>query len=477
MSATRTIARNTTLQAVAEMLGKLASFAFYAIMARQLGQDGFGEFTFALSLALLTTIVAGFGIDPYVAREVARDRAAAPRLLLDAVVVKIVFGMAGVAAAVVVAVAGGYPARVVGAVALLALACVADLAGRAAKGAFQGLDDLRPVAASLVLQRYLTAALGIALLVLGFGLLAAAVAYLVGMLLALGLLFLRLAARGVRPAGPASLQRSKRLVRSTVALGVNLILNTALFRIDTVLLSFFKSDAAVGLYGVAYRLLETTLFLPYTFAAAMLATLSRLRRDTVPPIGDAAQLGYKLVALSMLPIGAVFVAFPAPIVHLAYGREYDPALDAVRLLGGAAALYGISYLSAYVLMGQGRQAVMPRITVVVLGFNVVANLLVIPRYSYEGAAAVTSASELLLATLSLFAVTRTVGRLSLVRVAAGPVAGCAVLGLAAVVLGTGWPGLVAGGAGYLTTVAAVEWKLFPADVRRLIGVVRGRGMA
>jgi hypothetical protein len=45
------------------------------------------------------------------------------------------------------------------------------------------------------------------------------------------------------------------------------------------------------------------------------------------------------------------------------------------------------------------------------------------------------------------------------------------------VLGTGWPGLVAGGAGYLATVAAVEWKLFPADVRRLIGVVRGRGMA
>ena len=44
------------------------------------------------------------------------------------------------------------------------------------------------------------------------------------------------------------------------------------------ILSQLKGNDAVGFYGVAYRLLESTLFITYTFVAALLPTLSRLDR-------------------------------------------------------------------------------------------------------------------------------------------------------------------------------------------------------
>jgi O-antigen/teichoic acid export membrane protein len=477
MSAVRTIARNTSLQAAAEMLGKLASVAYYAIMARKLGQEGFGQFTFALSLSLLTTVVTGFGIDAYVARAVARDPAAAPRLLVDALVVKTVFGTLGVLAAILVSLLGGYPGHVSIAVGILAVAAVLDLLTRAAKGTFQGLDDLRPVAAGLIMQRYATAIIGIVLLLAGGGLVAASLAYLAGMLLAMGLVFGRLFQRGIRPRGAPSLARSRRLVRGTLALGINIILNTALFRLDTVLLSFMKSDAAVGVYGAAYRLLESTLFLPFAFAAALLPTLSRLTRESQPTIGEATELGLKAVVMTMLPLGAIFVVFPRPIVDIVYGAAYDDAVTAVRLLGAATALYGVSYLSAYVFVGQGRQGSLPRLTALVLVFNVVANLLVIPRWSYDGAAAVTSASELLLAGLSLNLVVRTVGRLSVARILAGPVTGAVLLAGVGAVVGTGLVGLALGGVAYVAGVAIAELRFYPADLRRLVAAVRGRPLA
>ena len=45
MSVSRVIARNTGVQAAADLLGKVASLAFYVVMARELGQGGFGDFT------------------------------------------------------------------------------------------------------------------------------------------------------------------------------------------------------------------------------------------------------------------------------------------------------------------------------------------------------------------------------------------------------------------------------------------------
>src|SRR3954452_23227200 len=108
MTRARTIARNTGVTAAADVIGKVASLGFYVVMARQLGQAGFGAYTFALSLAQLMTVFAGFGIDNLIARTVARDRSIAPRLISDALTVKTSFGLIGIVAAVGVSLIGHY---------------------------------------------------------------------------------------------------------------------------------------------------------------------------------------------------------------------------------------------------------------------------------------------------------------------------------------------------------------------------------
>ena len=251
-----------------------------------------------------------------------------------------------------------------------------------------------------------------------------------------------------------------------------MLLNTALFRLDAVILSQFKGNDAVGFYGVAYRLLESTLFITYTFVAALLPTLSRLTADSTPTIGEAFELGLKLIAMALLPIGLGFVLFAEPMVHLLYGSDYDPSVPAVRLLGVAAAFYGVSFLGATALIAQGRQRVLPWITAVVLVLNVGLNLLVIPEYSFKGAAAVTSISEVVLAIMTLVFVLRLTGRVSALRVVSGPVVGCVAIGVVALVAGTGLLGLVLGALVYLPVLFAVEHRFFPHDVRRLRDVVR-----
>ena len=470
----RVIARNTGVQAVADILGKLATLAFYAVMARELGQAGFGDFSFALSLALLLTVYAGFGTDQLITRSVARERHTAPRLLTDALAVKVGLGVLGLVAAVAFTFAAGYDAEVRATTALLSAAAIVELAAKSYYATFQGLDDMRPVAASFLVQRYVTAAVGVAAMLAGAGVVEVAAIYLGGALLALAYVGVRLARIRVRPRRDVSVGRAGALIRASAALGVSLILETALFRIDAVMLSLMKGNVAVGLYGVAYRLLESTLFISYTFVAALLPTLSRLTRHSTPSIAESYEVGLKLIASALLPLGAVFVLFPEPIITILYSSAYADATSAVRLLGVAAAFYGVSYLSAYVLISQGRMRVLPWITLAVLVLNVGLNLVLIPIYSFDGAAAVTSVSQVALAVASAVFALRATGGIRLLRIVAGPLVGCAALGVLALVAGTGLAGLLAAALVYPLVLLAAERLLYPSDVTLLLGVLRRR---
>jgi O-antigen/teichoic acid export membrane protein len=475
VSSARTIARNTSVQAVADVFGKVASLAFYVVMARELGQEGFGDFTFALSLALMTTVFAGFGVDQVIARTVSREATGAPRLLTDALTVKVGFGLAGIALALVVAFAGGYDADVTLAVAILAVAAVTELVTKIFHATFQGLDDMRPVAVAFLIQRYFTAVVGIGLLVAGAGVVAMALVYLLGALLAQLFIAARLAGRSIRPEARMSPAGARALVRGSLALGITLILNTALFRVDATLLSLMEGNADVGVYGAAYRLLESTLFLSYAFVSALLPTLARL---SGPALQEAYAVGMKLVATALLPLGTVFVVFAEPIIELLYSDEYAAAVGTMRLLGAAAALYGVAYLSSYVLIAQSRYlGVLPWATGGVLVVNVVLNLILIPRYSYDGAAAVTSISEALLAVVFVVYARRVAGPVSLPRILTGPVAGCVAIAGVAVLAGATVVALAGAGLAYVLVVVAVERRLFPSDVRLLLAAVRRRPLA
>ena len=463
----RVIARNTGVQAAADILGKLASLAFYAVMARELGQDGFGAFTFALSLALVLTTVASFGTDEILARTVARDRTTAPRLLTDALTVNVALGLVAVLGAVGFAFAGGYDAEVRAAVALLAAAAVVELGAKSVYATFQAHDDLRPVAASLVIQRWVTALAGIGAMLAGADVVGVAAIYLGGALLAFAYAAGRLARMRIGASRRVSAASARALLGMSVALGVTLIVHTVLFRVDAVLLSLIKGNAAVGLYGVAYRLFESTLFISYAFVAALLPTLARLSPHGTPSLGSAFETGTKLIVAALLPLGAVFALFPEPILRLIYGDGFEAAATPMRWLAGAAALYGVGYLSATLLIAQGRQGLLPWISGAVLVLNVALNLLLIPTYSYNAAAAVTSLSEALLAIACVTAVLRLTGPVSVRRILSGPLAGCAAIGLVALAAGTGLAALAVAAVLYPLVLLAVERWLFPADVRRV----------
>lgn len=468
------VARNTAIQAGGESVSKVASFAFYVVMARVLDPEGFGTFTFALSLAMLLTVLADLGTDTILTREVARSRDRIHHLFWNSMALRAAAGVLSLGVAFAIVALGDYSDETRAAVGLLVIAVLVELFAKTLYGAFRAYEDMGPIASAIMIQRIFTAAVGIAAMLAGAGVVAASGVYLVGALLGLGWVARSLVVRHGRPRFRVSYVAARDLAIVALPIGIAGVFSTILLRVDATMLSLIDGNVAVGIYGAGYRLLESTLFLSFAFVTAVVPTMSRLGRDTAPTIAAAYEKAAKVLTAALFPIGATFALFAQPIVDALYGAQYSDSATVLRLLGGATALYGLSYLASYVLVAQDRQRVIPWVMGSVMLANVALNLVLIPIWTYNGSALATTVCELAATVVLMLLAMRVAGRISLVRVLVGPLTGVAAMVAAALVLGTGWAGLVVALPAYAVSLLAVERRFFPADFDLIVGILRRR---
>ena len=80
-SVARIIARNSIIVLISKLLVKLISFAFIILIARTLGDVGFGRYALIWSYVATFATLSDFGLGTYIIRELARDQANSPFLV------------------------------------------------------------------------------------------------------------------------------------------------------------------------------------------------------------------------------------------------------------------------------------------------------------------------------------------------------------------------------------------------------------
>jgi len=418
-AATR-VARNTALRASAEVVGKLASVVLFAFIARKLGASTLGDFVFALAVVQIVWAVAGFGLDRMALRDIAKDHSAVDRLFADMNGIKLAVGLLGTGLVVAVVALLDYPGQVIALVVLLGLSLVAVLLSASAQTVFQAHERMEYYFYSAVPNKILAAFIGIAVLLVGGGIVAVAVGQLVAAVAGVAIAFFLLYRRFARPRPELRPRRWGRLAKKSAPFGMQEVLGQMIFRFDTVLLSLLTTSAVVGAYGAGYRILEATLFVAWSVGTSVLPMYSYLQPESEPSLRRVFEGSLKFVTVLMVPLSLVMFVLAEPLVDLIYGLpEYAETVDVLRWLAFAILAYAVGHLAGILVLVRrpGRLTVISFAVVVV--FNVVLNLMLIPRYGAEGAAAATLATEVLLALISLGLARPVVGIPSPLTVAGG----------------------------------------------------------
>jgi O-antigen/teichoic acid export membrane protein len=162
------------------------------------------------------------------------------------------------------------------------------------------------------------------------------------------------------------------------------------------------------------------------------------------------------------------ILFAEPIVELLGGAAYSPAVVSLQVLSMAIALIWLSNLADHGLIAVGKQGVLLWIALFGLAVNLIANVVLIPAYDKEGAAAATVLTEASVLLPALFILSRHIGAAPSFWVAGRllPVAG--VAGVAVFALQLPWE-TEAVLAGVLFGVGVAVMRIFSLDdIRSLV---------
>jgi O-antigen/teichoic acid export membrane protein len=191
-----------------------------------------------------------------------------------------------------------------------------------------------------------------------------------------------------RPRLEAALARD--MLRESGVISIVTLLGLVHFKVDTLLLSVLRSAADVGIYGVAYKVHEVLITFPGLFVGLLYPVFARLTREDPVRLVKVFQRAFDVLLVTSL--GAALLVFVlAPDLSAVLGAPQ--ASTAMRILALALPPVFLGLGLTHLLLAEARQRWLVPLYAFLAIANIGLNAIVIPRWSYDGAAAVTVATE------------------------------------------------------------------------------------
>jgi O-antigen/teichoic acid export membrane protein len=466
---------NTLFRSGGELIGRLASLLLFAETARTVGQSGLGAFVFAVAYTGFVMVVADLGVDRYLLRAIVIERSASS-MFFNILSLKLVIALPLFGAGLLVLHLAGYSHLAQATALALMPGIFSDSVARTQLAVFLAHERGGPPSLADAIQRVCSAALGIAALKAGYGVVAVAVSYSAGSAIGVLIGFVLLARTVGVPARPVERRRWRAIARESIPFASQDVFAVLLARLDALLLSVIATQAIVGRYGAAYRLFESTLLLTYALSGAFSAMYTYLGHDTSPSLSFMFQRSVKLALALLMPVAVVLTVLAGPICRLIYGDAFASSATPLRILAPAVVLLGLVSLTTSLMLSREKPQRMVRVTALIVFVNLVLNLILIPLYNDAGAAIAMLASELLFTVWTMRMAYTAVGGMEWLPTVAGTLAGGACMALAmALLLHLSVPLAVASGVlAYVLALLAVERRVSPGDVELVARMLHRR---
>ncbi|HEY0477143.1 MAG TPA: oligosaccharide flippase family protein [Kofleriaceae bacterium] len=381
-----TLTQNTLWMLVGHGARTVIQAIYFVLVAHALQPAGYGAFVAAMAMVLIAAPFASLGAGSVLVKNVARDPASLAVYWGNALVIIAVSGMS-----LLVVILGAAHLLLPSAVPLalvLALGLAELVFARTVEvcaQVFQGFQQLKWTSAiQLMLSgcRLLSIAALYAILrtptplqwSLGY---LAATAAVAGLAVAL------VHVRYGRPR--LVVDRARMELREGAYFSISLAAQSIYNDIDKTMLSRLSTLATAGVYGAAYRIIDVS-FAPVS--ALLSASYARFFQHGAEGLPGTLRLARKLLPLAAgygVAAGLGLIAV-APLVPRVLGERYALIAPMIVWLAPMPLLRACHYFLADALTGAGHQRARSAVQILVAGANVLANLWLIPAYSWRGAA-------------------------------------------------------------------------------------------
>lgn len=369
-------------------------------VARYLGPEQFGLFSFAAAFVALFSVVATMGLDSIVVRDLVKEPGVANVTLGTAFVLQIGGGLLAlilVFAAINFARPDDSLSKLI--VSIMSLGVM-----------FKAAEVVKYWFESQVKSRYtvwvencaflIFSAAKVALILSDAPLMAFAwMTFAEGLVVALGLFGVYVLRGGKLKAWRGHYDRAKTLFNDSWPLMLSGLTIMIYMRIDQIMLGQMLGDEAVGIYSAAVRISEMWYFIPMAIVASVFPSIVDAKKKSEEIYYRRLQKLYDGMVILAI-VGALPIALASHwIVYFLFGYEYAGAgpILAINVWSAIFVFLGVASSKWFLLENMQRQAFYR--TALGALVNVIANLILIPALGGIGAAFATLIAQIFAAYL------------------------------------------------------------------------------
>lgn len=407
MARSAKIAKNTTYLTIASIVQKIVSFAYFGYLADALGESNLGRYSFALTFTSIFIIFMDFGLGPLLTREAAKDESKLGEWYSRVLSMKTVLIGLSLAALVVSIFVGdllfeSITRQDVYLVLFASLVIIFDTITFTFFSVMRALKRLKWEAISIVL--YQTTILVTGVLVLRADL---PVFYVIGALLMGSLV--QTAFMGSVVKFKAQLKfaftwdwkRAKKMLVLAAPFAVAGIIFRLNGSVDTVMLKTIVGDAYAGWYSLAFKLAFALTVLPGAFIASYYPAISSYYKNAKEKLSTTFEGAFFYMMLLSFPITVGVIVLGDEIIQTVWDEVWRASVQPLWILMLALPFIFFNYPVGNFLNAVDRQKLNTINMTIALIVNIVLNAILIPTYTFNGAAIAATASAVVLVLLGI----------------------------------------------------------------------------
>ncbi len=413
--------------------GRVLTLLLMIYLARALGTFGFGKLVFAISFTSLFLILSDLGITTLTVREVARDKERGPEYIGNIVTLKFFLSVFAFLAISISVSFMKVPFDTRFVIYLIGACIIFENMGGFFGGIFQAYEEMKYITICEIIEKCFMISVAFVLLRLGYGLISIGLVYLLSGILYCFLNMGFVYQKFLRPRYHIDWQFWGKSLKIALPLAIVALISMVYYHIDIVMLGKMKGEEVAGWYGVSYHLFFALATIPGAFLSAIFPVLSRFFMESGEMLKKAYQKSFKVLVGVGIPASVGSFLLSEKIILFLFGPQYQHSIAPLKILSFLIVFSYLNGLAGYFLTSINRQVLTAKIMAVTTGINVLLNFILIPRYSYIGAAYATVVSEILFFALFFLTNRKEITSISLMEIAKSVVSS-AIMGLIIIML-------------------------------------------
>lgn len=402
----KTILKNISALFGAQLITGLLTPILLIYIARQLGDEVFGKYSYVLALTTIFLIISEFGIKSVAIRDVARDSSNIGRYLSHVFLLKLVISFLSVLILILYVNLIKPPRDTTLAAYVFAGGLFFQSMSYAFRWVFHALQTMEYEALQRVSERLLLLVLSVLVILRGYGLIALSWVFLITQVI-IFLFSLYLVARKIRiPQINVNLSFCKYIIKTAIFFALCEGLWIIYFKIDIVMLASLKGEAEVGWYNAAYVIVNCITLISMLSMQAIFPVLSNFYKSEKDKLKETVEISLRYLLVIVLAVVPVIFFFSDKIINLLYESEYSHSINALKILIFVLIFLFPGSLFAHTLASSNRHKMLSLINFIGVGVNISLNFVLIPKFSYMGAAIATIITEVVLCSLLYIAISK-----------------------------------------------------------------------